>query len=74
MFDYEEFLERLVSKGASGSCPSCGGSDWRHGDHLLALRRHGDTTHIRGGGELVAAFFCANCGFARLHATGEVES
>ena len=74
MFDYDTFMETLIGKGASGSCPSCGGDRWRHGDHLLALRRHGDTQHIRGGGELVAAYFCENCGFARLHATGESES
>ena len=74
MFDYDTFMETLVSKGASAACPSCGEDDWRHGEHLLALRRHGDTRHIRGGGELVAAYFCGNCGFARLHATGETDS
>lgn len=73
MFDYDTFMETLVDKGATPACPSCGGEDWRHGEHLLALRRHGDTQHIRGGGELVAAYFCRNCGFARLHATGEAE-
>jgi predicted RNA-binding Zn-ribbon protein involved in translation (DUF1610 family) len=70
LFDHQEFMDSLVSRGATAACPSCGGSDWRHGEHLVALRRHGDTQHIRGGGELVAAYFCRNCGFARLHATG----
>ena len=74
MFDHKEFMEALVSRGATAACPSCGSDDWRHGDHLLALRRHGDTRQIRGGGELVAAYFCENCGFARLHATGESET
>jgi hypothetical protein len=71
-FDHEAFLESLVRSGASLACPFCGASEWRHGDHLLALRKHGDLHQIRGGGELVAAYFCLGCGFVRLHST-EVE-
>jgi predicted RNA-binding Zn-ribbon protein involved in translation (DUF1610 family) len=74
LFDHEEFLDSLVRRGATASCPSCGASDWRHGEHLLALRRHGDTRHLRGGGELVAAYFCENCGFVRLHAAEPVAT
>jgi hypothetical protein len=69
-FDHAAFLESLAAAGASSDCPVCGKAEWRHGDSLLALRRHGDTHQLRGGGELVAAFFCRNCGFARLHDTG----
>lgn len=74
MFDHEAFMQSIVSRGAREACLSCGKNDWSHGEHLLALRRHGDTRHIRGGGELVAAYFCTNCGFVRLHATGEEAS
>jgi hypothetical protein len=74
LFDHERFMEALASRGASPACPVCGTTEWRHGEHLLALRRHGDMRQIRGGGELVAAYFCRNCGFARLHATGEEAS
>ncbi len=70
MFDFDMFMEEPTGKGASGACPS-GGSDRRHTDHLLALRRE-DTQHV--GDELVALFFSANFGFARLRATGQSES
>ena len=74
MFDHEAFMDTIFRRGATADCPSCGASDWSHGEHLLALRRHGDMRQLRGGGELVAAYFCRNCGFARLHATGETVS
>jgi hypothetical protein len=73
-FDHEEFLASLARAGASPACPFCGATEWRHGDHLLALRKHGDVHQIRGGGELVAAYFCLGCGFARLHSTEDERS
>ena len=82
---YQAAEDRLLSRGASLSCPVCSGSAWVAPGQLANML--GNLPLVTGGdehllihdvdgtpvGTVCYAFVCANCGFVRLHSKEVVE-
>ena len=69
--DHREVENWLTSRGASGSCPSCGEDDWIPPDRTFALQWLNPDGSLHGRAALMlSVFVCTNCAFLRLHAPG----
>jgi predicted RNA-binding Zn-ribbon protein involved in translation (DUF1610 family) len=67
VFDYQEFMNVMTSRGVDAQCPACGEDDWAHGDHLLGLQLVDENRNLKPtGGVAAAGFVCRNCGYLRL--------
>jgi hypothetical protein len=66
---HDEINARLRAKGVSAACPSCGENRWdAFGDDVAIIQlAHIDQTVATGGFD-VLPFFCAYCGYVRMHA------
>jgi predicted RNA-binding Zn-ribbon protein involved in translation (DUF1610 family) len=67
VFNAQQLISALDSKGASRKCPSCGSQAWStHGDVHVPARDPADVFQAY-------MLICEACGFIRLHAAQALE-